>query len=315
MNSTGADVRNITVTLRDLSAEALTIGQLTARADAEGRFQLRNVPPGQYRVTARGTVNLTPPPRGGRGRGGRGPVPMERNETMTVWGATDIVVDGQHLPNVMLALRTGISVSGQITFSGSATPPSDLTRLRVTLSPLDAQAVGGAVGARVDASGRFTIPSVVPGRYRLSATGAGPWTVESAMIGGRDAADFPVEITGEENISGAVITFTDRQTELSGIVVDAKNQPAPEFTLVVFPADSTYWVPNSRRIQSTRPDTDGRYTFRNLPPGDYRLAPVYDLDVGALSDPSFLQQLEATALRVSLRPGEKATQDMRIGGM
>jgi hypothetical protein len=238
-----------------------------------------------------------------------------RGETMTVWGSTDIVVDGRNLPNVMLALQPGISVSGQITFSGGTPVPTDLTRVRVTMSPVDPSPLGGSVSARVDAAGRFTIPSVVPGRYRLNAGGAGPWTVESAALGGQDAADFPFEIKGDQNISGAVITFTDRQTELTGTVVGEKNQPAPEFTLVVFPADSSYWTPNSRRIQSTRPDTEGRYTFRNLPPGEYRLAPVYDLEPGAASDPAFLQLLESTALRLSLQPGEKKVQDMRVGGM
>ncbi len=319
MNSTGHDVRNITVTLTDPQPGALSIGNISARADSEGRFRLRNVPPGQYRITARGTVTT-----GGRGRGrGAAPAPgresasffVQRGETMTVWGSADIVVDGRNLPNVMLALQPGISVSGQVTFSGGTPPPTDLTRVRVTMAPVDPSPLGGSVSARADASGRFTIPSVVPGRYRLSASGAGPWTVESAAIGGQDAADFPVEIKGDQNISGAVITFTDRHTELTGIVLGEKNQPAPEYTLVVFPADSRYWLPNSRRIQNTRPDTEGRYTFRNLPPGDYRLAPVYDLEPGDLSDPSFLQQLEATALRLSLQPGEKKVQDMRVGGM
>ena len=326
MNSTGADVRNITVTLSDPQPGALSIGNVSARADSDGQFRLRNVPPGQYRVTARATVNLSPQNAapGGRGRGragaqatpARGRAPMERRaDTTTVWASTDIVVDGRNLPNVMLALQPGVSVSGQVTFAGSTPAPTDLTRVRVTMSPTDPATPGGSVSTRVDASGRFTIPSVTPGHYRLNAGGAGTWRLESAAVGGQDAADFPFEVKGDQNITGAVITFTDRQTELTGILVDDKNQPAPEYTLVVFPADSRYWTANSRRIQSTRPATDGRYTFRNLPAGDYRLAPVYDLEPGAMSDPTFLQQLEATALRLSLLPGEKKTQDMSVGGM
>lgn len=326
MNSTGADIRNITVTLSDPQPGALSIGNFSARADSDGRFRLRNVPPGQYRVTARGTVSVSSaaPTAGGRGRGragapaapARGRAPLEvRAETMTVWASTDIVVDGRNLPNVMLALQPGVSVSGQVTFAGSTPAPTDLSRVRVTMSPADPMPIGGSISTRVDAAGRFTIPSVTPGRYRLNAGGAGAWTIESAAIGGQDATDFPFEIKGDQNISGAVITFTDRQTELTGTVVDDKNQAAPEFTLIVFPADSRYWTTNTRRIQSTRPATDGRYTFRNLPPGDYRLAPVYDLEPGATSDPAFLQQLEATALRISLQAGETKTQDMRVGGM
>src|SRR5690606_10071430 len=75
MNSTGHDVRNITVTLTDPQPGALSIGNISARADSEGRFRLRNVPPGQYRITARGTVTT-----GGRGRG-RGAAPAPGRES------------------------------------------------------------------------------------------------------------------------------------------------------------------------------------------------------------------------------------------
>ena len=316
-NATGAQLRGINVSLSDAQQSGLSIGNISARTDAEGRFRLMNVPPGQYRLTARATIRPEQPAAGGRGAApaaGRATA-AQRPAAITVWAAADITVDGRNLANVLLSLQQGISLSGQVAFDGTSAPPADLTRIRVSASPVEPTGFGGSSSARVDRSGRFTIPSVPPGRYRLTAGGAANWTVESSSIGGQDAIDFPFEVEGNENIGGAVITFTDRQTELTGTVTDDKNQPAPEFTLVVFPADSRYWTASSRRIQNTRPGTDGRYTFRNLPPGDYRLAPVYDLEPGATSDPAFLQQLETTALRVSLLPGEKKTQDMRIGGM
>jgi protocatechuate 3,4-dioxygenase beta subunit len=317
VNSTGADIREINVMLTDAQQTGLSMATLNARADSAGRFRLMNVPPGQYRLTARATIappRAQTPPAAGGGRG-RGAIQfVSRPEPITVWAATDISVDGRNVSNVLLALQQGVSVSGQIAFEGAAPAPTDLTRIRVTMSPSERTPFGGNASARVDASGRFTIPSVVPGQYRLTASGASGWSVESAVVGGQDALDFPIEIKGNQAVSGAVVTFSDRHTELTGIVTDDKNQPAPEFTLVVFPADSRYWTGPARRIQSTRPATDGRYTFRNLPAGEYRVAPVYDLEPGATSDPAFLQQLEASSLRVTLQPGETKTQDMRIGG-
>jgi protocatechuate 3,4-dioxygenase beta subunit len=319
VNSTGADVRNIMVTLVDLQQLGFSMGNITARADSEGRFRLMNVPPGQYRVTARSTVSPALPegqaPAGGRGRGGRGGrAGGPGAEPITVWGAADITVDGRPITNLLLSLQQGISVSGQLAFDGATNRPADLTRIRVTMAPVGPTPFGGSIAGRSDASGRFTIPSVPPGLYRLSATGAPGWSIESASIGGQDALDFPVEVKGSDNLGSASITFTDRQTELTGIVTDERNQPTSLYSLIVFPADARYWTGTSRRTQTTRPATDGRYTFRNLPPGEYRLAPVFDVEPGSTSDPAYLQQLEATSLRVTLQPGETRMQDMRVGG-
>jgi hypothetical protein len=320
VNSTGGQVRNVTVTLVDLQQLGLSLGTLSARADSEGRFRLLNVPPGQYRVTARSTITppiapgQPPPQAGGRGRGrGAAGEWVQRPQPITVWGAADIAVDGRPLTNVLLNLQQGISVSGQLAFEGTAPAPTDISRIRVSMSPAQPSPFGGAVTARVDANGRFTIPSVAPGLYRLSASGASGWTAASAVIGGQDALDFPFEVKGSQNVSGVVITLTNQQTELTGTITDDGNQPTAAYSLVVFPADSRYWS-STRRIQSTRPATDGRYTFRNLPPGDYFLAPVVDVEPGQTSDPEYLQQLEATSLRVTIQPGESRVQDMRVGG-
>lgn len=313
MNPTGAALREIQIRLTDLNQLSDGFGSTATRADSEGRFRLPNVAPGQYRLTARATL---PPPRpaarpapAGRGRG-EGP---GRAEPITLWASADIVVDGQNLSNVMLSLQQGISVSGQLRFEGSTPPPADLTRLRVTLAPFGSNPFGGAASGRVDASGRFSIASVVPGRYRVTASGAPGWFVESANVGGQDALDIPVEIKGNQNLPSVQITFTDRQTELTGTLADSRSQPATDYTLVVFPSDSRFWMRSARRIQTARPATDGRFTFRNLPAGDYLLAPVVDLEPGSHYDAGFLQQLEANAVRITLQPGEKKIQDLTVG--
>ena len=74
-----------------------------------------------------------------------------------------------------------------------------------------------SAAGRVDADGRFTITSVVPGRYRLTASvPADGWFLGSSAIEGQDSLDFPVEIKGA--VSSAVVTFVDRRAELTGVV-------------------------------------------------------------------------------------------------
>ena len=329
LNSTGGQIQNLQVTLQEASALGNSFGiTQSARPDNEGRFRINNVAPGQYKLTARAQIG-GPQGRGqfvidgqpapaGRGApatpaGGRGVPPAQRAEPVTVWGAADVVVDGRNVSNVMLPLQLGMSVSGQLMFEGAIPPPTDLTRLRVTINSADPGPMSTNSSARVDASGRFTVQSVAPGRYRLTAGGAPGWYLESVTVGGQDALDFPFEVKPNQAVGGVNITFTDKQTELTGTVVDDKNQPAVDYTLVIFPADNRYWTgTTSRRIQTVRPGTDGRYTVRTLPPGDYKIATVLDMEPGSAADPAFLQQVEAATLRVTLQPGEKKQQDIRL---
>jgi hypothetical protein len=308
VNSTGQPAENVQLTLTDPQSIP-GAGNMSARADAEGRFRMTNVPPGTYRLIARAIGRPAGRPiesGAARGRAGRGSVAQP---PVRLWGAIDVLVDGRDATNLVIALQHGLTVSGRVAFSGTTLqPPSDLSRLRLTLTPADPAPAGAvqAANGTVDASGTFTIPSVVPGTYRLTASGAGSgWSVESSVVDGQDSLDFPVEVKPGATLNSALVTFTDRQTELTGIITNQRGQPATEQTLIVYPADERYWGPQSRRIRSTRPGTDGRFTFAGLPAGDYRLVAIVDVETGAWFDPSFLHQVDAASTRVMLAEGEK----------
>jgi uncharacterized protein (DUF2141 family) len=323
----------------------------TARAGQDGQFTFRNVAPGQYRVSARAQVRDAEAVaaaqaqaqqqgaqggRGGRGglqdllggRGGRGnAIPSE-----TLWALADVTVNGQDQTGVSLQLQPGMTVSGQLAFDRtSLTPPTDLTRARVTIATVGTQDAefGGLPAATVDANGRFSIAGVPPGRYALRATipaggqavpgqgaqtpgAAGSWQLRSSVVGGRDTLDFPLEIGPNMNVGDAVITFGDRTTELTGMLTDGAGAPTSDYTIIVFTTDTQYWTPQSRRIQSARPGTDGKFTVRNLPPGNYAIAAVTDVEPGEWFNPDFLQELQGASMRFSLAEGDKKVQNLRL---
>jgi hypothetical protein len=329
---------NVQVTLVQTSFGVPGILPGSARADAQGAFRISNVPPGQYTLLARATIGGAGR-EGGPGRaggpGGRGPIAFGgRGELLAgrgrgdvaaadpirLWATADVTVDGRNVSNVVLTLQPGMSVAGRLVFEGTTVPPpADLTQVRVSLAPVVMPGTSGDVATlsagRVDAEGRFTIASVVPGRYRLSASGAGTgWFLGSSTVEGHDSLDFPLEVKPNQSITGATLTFVDRQSELTGTIVNERAQPVPDYSLIVYPADQRYWTPQSRRIQSTRPATDGHFAFRNLPAGEYRLVPVYDPEPGSWFDPAFLQQLESASVRVTIADGEKKEQNLRVPG-
>jgi hypothetical protein len=165
--------------------------------------------------------------------------------------------------------------------------------------------------ATAASDGTFALDGIVPDAYRLTATAPGGWWLRSAMVGGRDVLDHPLEIAG--SISGAVLTFSDRQTTLSGRLLGQADQAEPAYFVAVFPADRALWQPGARRIQLARAGTDGTWTVRGLPAGDYLIAALTDVGEEDLLERSFLETLAGAAVRVSVADGEDKRQDLRIG--
>jgi protocatechuate 3,4-dioxygenase beta subunit len=283
-------------------------GFSSAPTQRDGKYVFRGLVPGEYSVMAR----VRPTPAGGP----RGAAPPEASAAQPdVFAIERVRVAGSDT-SVSLTLRPGATVSGRLAFDGSAAPPSDLTKARVSLAPV---LTGGAVvlgvpAATVDADGRFTFRGVTPARYRINASlpGAGrdPWQATRADVSGEDALDVPFEV-GAGDVGGIVVTFTDRPAELSGTIQDAQGHPAPEFFIIVFARDRAHWLPQSRRIRSARPDSAGRFVFANLPPGQYGLAAVTDVEPNEWFDPAFLRQLEPASIPIALGEGEKKVQDIR----
>jgi hypothetical protein len=290
-----------------------------ARIDNGDRFTFTNIPPGNYRIVARtmptGSMAFGPMGLRSAPRARVGPQPTEPK----LWAVADIVVAGQDITNVMLEMQRGVTISGHLIFQGSTGEPApqDLSQLEVSALPIPTgshnfQLATNAQG-KSDVSGRFTISDVMPGRYRLTASaGVSAWILDSVTVSGQDALDQPLDVRPGQHITDAVLLFTDRPTELSGTIVNERGQPVPDQTILLYPADEKLWMPDSRRIRVARTDQDGKYTFRALSPGDYRLATFLDAEPGAWQDPAFLEALGDTSTRVSLEHGEKMVQNLRV---
>ena len=332
------------------SLEMFTINR--AAPGPDGKFSFTAVPPGEYTIIARATAPGAGGPQPGqpgqpgapvmgatmtfqatRG-GGAGAEPlMMMTEAMgdqsgsPYWGQTEVSVAGTALSGISVSLQPGMTITGKIAFkSKRLVPDADLSRVRLTLAP--APSSGGArisMGlpvARVDANGQFTITGVTPGRYRISGVapmpmGSGPgpgWSLQSVVVKGREILDFPLDVAPNEEITDVVVTFSDTTQEVSGSLQDPSGRPAPDYTIVVFASDSRYWATGTRRIRTTRPGTDGRFSVAGLPPGEYLMAAVADISPAETNDPTFLEQLVGASFKFTLAEGEKKSQDLRISG-
>ena len=86
----------------------------------------------------------------------------------------------------------------------------------------------------------------------------------------------------------------------------------PDYTVLAFPTDDRLWRPQSRHIMTARPDQNGKYQIKGLPPGEYYLAIVDPAVQGEWFEPAFLEQHRPGATRISLGDGDVNTQDFKV---
>jgi hypothetical protein len=240
----------------------------------------------------------------------------------TLWGETEVKIDGRNLEGLSVQLKPGARLNGSIMIDRSlGAAGASLATVRVSLMPMrdGGTALTGLPSANVTAAGQFEFPSLLSGLYALTLSlqsgdhVASRWAIKSVMVGGRDLTDIPLDLRHGEDISGVIITLTDRETEVSGALLDSVGRPTSEFTVIAITTNRRFWTPGSRRIRAVRPATNGAFRILGLPAGEYFLVAVSDVEPESLEDPTYLGLLQAaSAFRFQLAEGERKKQDLRI---
>jgi hypothetical protein len=267
-----------------------TGGNFGGRTLGDGHFSIANVPPGRYTLRVRADVARVPE-----------------------FGITPIAVAGGDIADVNVVLSPAGSIAGAIVLQNtqSGSPP-DLTQFRISTPADDFTGIGPNGNARVDRTGAFTMSGVAPGQHLLRAQAPRGWTLKSVMVDGRESVDTPFEVKPSQNVTGVTVIFTDKITEVDGTVSDPQGTPITDYTVLAFPDDQTLWRAQARQIMTTRPDQNGTFQIKGLPPGQYYLAVVDPSQQGEWFDPAFLDQQRAGAKRLSLVEGDVKTQDFKI---
>jgi protocatechuate 3,4-dioxygenase beta subunit len=269
--------------------------------DQQGQFQMRNIPPGAYRLVARGRQDQSGPAS----------QPGQPAEL----GVLPVTINSD-LEGLVVMLSPGATVTGQVVFEQGPPqlPPGQQSfQMRVTGMTGDPD---GSAGIPPPQSGpvapdlTFTMRGL-HGELLLRSNGPGMY-LKTVTVSGRDITDTPYEFKNGEQVT---LVMTTRASTLEGTVSDLSGKPITDAAILVFSEDKSTWRFNATRTRRGFVDPSGKYRVAGLLPGRYYIVAAprerLNLPASALSAELF-EQLAKEATAFVIGEDEQRQVDLKL---
>jgi hypothetical protein len=234
------------------------------------------------------------------------------------YGRQTLAVSNRDVNDVIVPMRAGVTISGRIVMEAGDGVVAQPRPMVVTAQPASGDLSLGQPRSTPDPDDPpefFWIQGVLPGSYLLQVQGGIFGAVKSVKWNNIDYGDMPIEIEGDRDVKGIVITLTSQTTSLAGTIRDRTGEAAPNSALIVFPAERARWTNfglQPTRIRSIPASTTGTFSLSGLPAGDYLAVAVDGDSSSRWMDPGFFEMASRTAARFSLNWGENKTVDVTL---
>jgi 5-hydroxyisourate hydrolase-like protein (transthyretin family) len=301
----------VTTTLSVESDVVDYLGMTTSRVSynrADGAFEIPDLPPGAYRITARGaasppTLNgipFTAAPASATSAEMKAYIAAVNDaERARPRASAGITVTNADVDGVLLTLVESRTIAGSFRVDGQGRAFS-LAELHVELRASgrsNSFATGdGPQFQAATADGNFRIRNVLPGGYRLRVFGIPEgYYIKEARLGDNDVLESPLIFSGLDPALNIVLS--PKVANVEGIAVRADGQPMPVAQVVLIPG-------NRERVdlfKTVVTDSRGRFAIPSAAPGNYTLAAWETLEPYAYFDPEQVAQAEqfGTTLRLA----------------
>jgi len=247
-----------------------------------------------------------------------------------LFGWLPIAVGDSDLENVILRVKRGMSLRGQIVVDDASMPAPAPEQVRVMAFPVEFDsapvtqiAVAGVpidFGAepidinpplsRTFADLTFEVTRL-SGMRRIFVDISSPeWSLEKITRNEIDITETAQDFRTKD-VEGVEIVLTSKVSRITGAVSDDKG-PVSDYAVVLFSADPTKWIDRSRFVRMARPAQDGRFEVRGLPTQDYLVIALPSVVGSEWQDPEFLQQLRSQATSLVLTEGESRTLELKL---
>ncbi len=285
------------VMLRSGSSAFAMMPTATAQVAPDGAFSLANVPPGEHVLDVR---------------------PMGRGaDAAAEFASMPITVANENISGLRLTTAAGARVKGRVVFDGTAPQTGGFGPPRVFAQPEDPQSatvpgmIMGPGGGVVAEDGSFELGNL-SGKVLFRAATPPNWALRSVTIDGEDMTDIAYEFKGAQGPSDVRIVLTDKLTEVSGSVTDDRGRALANYVVILLPEEATTGSVAMRFTRTTRPDQQGAYRVRGLPPGRYVVAAVDTLEQGREWEPEFQSRVRDVGRALTLREGQSVALDLEL---
>ena len=253
-----------------------------------GRFAFRNVPPGDYTIQAYGR-----------------PVGPGGNLAAYAFGYLNVHVGDKDTSNLTVRIPPPRSLRGRIRFEDDPAVPKPQPG-NVFIGPRQvefesAPVAGGPSPQVVHDDWTFEV-SAMSGMRVVFAQAQG-WFLKSVSIAGQDVTDTPLDLR-EHDVNDVELLFTTKASTLTASLAPAKDKKVADYNLLVFSTDESRWTLWSRYVAIARPNQQGAFVLRGLPPGQYFAAAIGSTTTGEWQAPEFLRALRAGGDTVLFTLGE-----------
>ena len=260
-----------------------------ARTASNGTFMLRSVPPGEYRLHVYDVRPAAAAPE---------------------FASVPVSIGGEDVTALTIETAPGATATGRVVFEGGSKLSAPLF-VRSVKTPAGAPTFSNS-SVSVNPDLTFEISGL--SERQTFRTGMLPqgWFLKSVTLEGSDITDTGYDFKPAQRVSGIEILVTRRATTLSGTVRDESGNQVSDYTVVAFSTDANRWGYQTRFVRSARPDQDGSFTIRALPPDDYYVAALEYVETGQEFDPEQLAKWKAQATTMELREGEAKTISLKL---
>ena len=227
-----------------------------------------------------------------------------------VAGRTRLVVVDGDVSGVIISL-TSTEVKGHVTMPATAN-----ARFPLRISLVSRENIPGpAASQTLDSTGAFRFDGMMPGRYSLEiAPLPMGYYLAGLRVGYASIYDNDIINVGADALEPVELVLQEGGGTIQGILEDDNMEPTGEYIpprMLLVPVFQ--FRQNLMLYQtSTLIGAPGAFSFRNVPPGDYKVFAWKRFPIGAEQNSTFIERYEQYGVAVTVLQGERSPVTVRL---